>query len=90
MNFLLTKQFLIKQKEVFMDNNDKLRNQQNSTEQREDNMQMDQDHGNMNNGTIGGNMGVIGNSDEDKAGESKASEQAPGAAANEGKSDMEQ
>jgi len=34
-------------------------------QQTESNAERDQDAGNMNNGTIGGNMGIVGNSNED-------------------------
>jgi hypothetical protein len=47
-----------------MANEDKLREQQNNPANAESNAERDQDHGNMNNGTIGGNMGVIGSSND--------------------------
>ena len=40
------------------------RNQQNTEENNESNAERDQDEGSMNNGTIGGNMGIIGSSNE--------------------------
>ena len=44
------------------------RNQQNTEENNESNAERDQDEGSMNNGTIGGNMGIIGSSnDQDEA-----------------------
>jgi hypothetical protein len=46
--------------------------QQNNFAEGESNAERDQDHGNMNNGTIGGNMGIIGSSnDEDSSKYSK-------------------
>lgn len=48
------------------------RNQQNIEENNESNAERDQDEGSMNNGTIGGNMGIIGSSnDQDEADYSK-------------------
>ncbi|MCW3080921.1 hypothetical protein [Segetibacter sp.] len=47
-----------------MANEDKLQNQQNNLTDIESNAERDQDHGNMNNGTIGGNMGIIGSSND--------------------------
>ena len=47
-----------------MANEDKLQNQQNNPADAESNAERDQDHGNMNNGTIGGNMGIIGSSND--------------------------
>ena len=44
------------------------RNQQSIEENNESNAERDQDEGSMNNGTIGGNMGIIGSSnDQDEA-----------------------
>lgn len=45
-----------------MANEDKLKNPQKNRQQAESNAERDQDHGSMNNGEIGGNMGVIGSS----------------------------
>ncbi|MDQ6814494.1 MAG: hypothetical protein M3040_12200 [Bacteroidota bacterium] len=45
-----------------MANDDKLQQQKNSAA----NAERDQDEGNMNNGTLGGNMGVIGSSNPDE------------------------
>ena len=47
-----------------MANEDKLQ-QQNNGGKPESNAERDQDAGNMNNGTIGGNMGIAGNSNEE-------------------------
>lgn len=38
--------------------------QENNQAQAESNAERDRDHGNMNNGTLGGNMGIIGSSNE--------------------------
>ena len=47
---------------------------QQGTENNESNAERDQDEGSMNNGTIGGNMGIIGSSNEqDEADYSKVS-----------------
>jgi hypothetical protein len=47
---------------------------QKNTERAESNAERDQDHGNMNNGTIGGNMGIISSSnDQDEADYSRVS-----------------
>lgn len=43
---------------------DKFQNEQNNDKSTESNAERDFDHGNMNNGTIGGNMGIIGGSNE--------------------------
>jgi hypothetical protein len=57
-----------------MANENKISGQQPDDLLAESNAERDQDHGNMNNGTIGGNMGTIGNSnDENKAQNSKKS-----------------
>ena len=57
-----------------MANEDKPEQQQNNPAQVESNAERDQDHGNMNNGEIGGNMGIIGSSnDEDSERYSKQS-----------------
>src|SRR4028118_1673983 len=48
------------------------KDQQNTEENNPSNAERDQDEGNMNNGTIGGNMGIIGSSnDQDEADYSK-------------------
>ncbi|GEO10842.1 hypothetical protein [Segetibacter aerophilus] len=47
-----------------MANEDKFQEQQNNAGNAESNAERDQDHGNMNNGTIGGNMGIIGSSND--------------------------
>ena len=51
-----------------MANENKINEQQSESDEAkvESNVDRDRDHGNMNNGTIGGNMGVIGNSNEEK------------------------
>ena len=47
----------------------------NNNEQAESNAERDQDAGNMNNGTIGGNMGIVGNSNDEDKGYEKQSHQ---------------
>ena len=47
-----------------MSDENKLKEQQNGGNA-ESNAERDQDHGNMNNGTIGGGMGIFGSSNED-------------------------
>jgi hypothetical protein len=47
-----------------MKNEENLQKEHTKPEQTESNAERDQDHGNMNNGTIGGNMGIIGGSKE--------------------------
>lgn len=59
-----------------MANNDnKQQGQENNQEQAESNAERDRDHGNMNNGTLGGNMGIIGNSNEPNAGDTKKADE---------------
>jgi hypothetical protein len=65
MKFLIIRIINKNEKEVIMANEDKLQNQQDNSNQAESNAERDQDHGNMNNGTIGGNMGIIGSSNEE-------------------------
>jgi len=48
-----------------MANENDLNEQQQDAGNAESNAERDQDHGNMNNGTIGGNMGIIGSSNEE-------------------------
>jgi hypothetical protein len=47
-----------------MANENEFKEQQQGSGKAESNAERDQDHGNMNNGTIGGNMGVIESSNE--------------------------
>jgi hypothetical protein len=47
-----------------MANNKEFKEEQDNLSNTESNAERDQDHGNMNNGTIGGNMGIIGSSNE--------------------------
>ncbi len=48
-----------------MSDENKQQEQQNNPLEAESNAERDQDHGNMNNGTLGGNMGIIGSSNEE-------------------------
>lgn len=52
--------------EATMDYDKKQQEQQLDDPQVESNQQRDQDHGNMNNGTLGGNMGTIDGTEEEK------------------------
>lgn len=47
-----------------MANEDKLQKEQNNIANAESNAERDHDHGSMNNGEIGGNMGIIGSSND--------------------------
>jgi hypothetical protein len=66
-----------------MANENKINEQQPDEVQAESNVERDRDHGNMNNGTIGGNMGTIGNNNSENEAENpkKSSQGGPGTVA---------